>query len=90
MVKTDLDPLLRRFDTGGNGRVSLASLMRWADRNFSSSVAVENAVRKIVPTVKVDFCDGTSSGSETGARRPFTGRVECRCTVWMDCGCAGK
>ncbi|CAM9603690.1 unnamed protein product [Ectocarpus sp. 12 AP-2014] len=46
LVKSDLDPLLRRLDTAGDGRVSLAALMRWAERKFLSSSAVENAARK--------------------------------------------
>eukprot|EP00903_Cladosiphon_okamuranus_P007182 g6974.t1 len=46
LVKSDLDPLLRRLDTAGNGRVSLPALMRWAERKFLPASAVENAARK--------------------------------------------
>ncbi|CAN0395205.1 unnamed protein product, partial [Ectocarpus sp. 8 AP-2014] len=46
LVKSDLDPLLRRLDTAGDGRVSLPALMRWAGRKVLSSSAVENAARK--------------------------------------------
>lgn len=44
LVKSDLDPLLRRLDTADNGRVSLPALMRWAERKFLPASAVENAV----------------------------------------------
>lgn len=45
-MKSDLDPLLRRLDTAGNGRVSLPALMRWAERKFLPASAVGNAVSK--------------------------------------------
>lgn len=44
LVKADLDPLLRRLDTIGDGRVSLPDLMEWGERPFLSAAAVENAV----------------------------------------------
>lgn len=43
-MKSDLDPLLRRLDTVGNGRVSLPALMRWAERKFLPASAIENVV----------------------------------------------
>ncbi len=48
LVKSDLDPLLRRFDTDGDGRVSLPALMQWAGRKFLSSSAVANAVSEAI------------------------------------------
>ena len=44
MVKADLDPLLRRFDTAGDGRISLSALMHWAGRSFLPCAGVENVV----------------------------------------------
>lgn len=44
VVKADLDFLLRRFDTKGDGRVSLFALMQWAGIKCMSTAGVENAV----------------------------------------------
>lgn len=44
LVKADLDPLLRRLDTDGDGRVSLPDLMEWGERSFLSAAGVENSV----------------------------------------------
>lgn len=44
LVKADLDPLLRRFDTNGDGRIYLPALMEWGERPFSSAAGVENSV----------------------------------------------
>lgn len=45
VVKADLDPLLRRLDTSGKGRVSLPAFMEWAGRDCLSTAGVENKVK---------------------------------------------
>lgn len=44
LVKSDLAPMLRRFDTAGDGRVSLPTMMDWAGRKYTSAADVENSV----------------------------------------------
>lgn len=46
VVKADLDPLLRRLNTSGDGRVSLPAFMEWARRDCLSTAGVENEVKR--------------------------------------------